>query len=149
MNKIEVRKAVANDLRELVELFDGYRVFYSKESDVESAQIFLHDRIIKEDSVIFVSVADTSITGFTQLYPLFSSTRMKKLWLLNDLFVDEKFRGQGFSIALIERAKQLCRESGACGFMLETAKTNKVGNQLYKKLGLVLDTEHNVYNWEI
>ena len=146
---MDIRKATIIDLPSLAELFNGYRVFYKKKSDLASAIQFLRDRLTNNESVIFVSFHGTTMTGFTQLYPLFSSTRMKKLWLLNDLFVEEKFRGQGFSMALIERAKDLCRETGACGFMLETAKTNDIGNQLYPKMGLELDNDHNVYFWDV
>jgi GNAT superfamily N-acetyltransferase len=146
---MEIRKATIDHLGELAVLFNEYRIFYKKESDIENAKQFLKERLTKNESEIFVSFSGTVLTGFTQLYPLFSSTRMKKFWLLNDLFVDEKFRGQGFSIALMDRAKEFCRQSDSCGFMLETAKTNVIGNQLYQKMGLVLDTEHNVYNWEV
>jgi GNAT superfamily N-acetyltransferase len=147
--KMEVRKATIDDLPALAELFNGYRIFYKKQSDIEGAKQFLKDRITNKESEIFVSFSGSAMTGFTQLYPLFSSTRMKRLWLLNDLFVLEKFRGQGFSMALIEQAKELCRQTGACGFMLETAKTNDIGNQLYPKMGLELDKEHNVYSWDV
>lgn len=146
---MEIKKATLEHLPELAVLFNGYRIFYRKESDIEGARQFLKERLTKNESEIFVSFSGTTMTGFTQLYPLFSSARMKKLWLLNDLFVDENFRGQGFSIALMNHAKDLCRQSGACGFMLETAKTNSIGNQLYQKMGLELDTEHNVYNWDV
>jgi GNAT superfamily N-acetyltransferase len=149
METMEIKKATIEHLPELAVLFNGYRIFYKKESDLEGARQFLKERLTKNESEIFVSFSGTIMTGFTQLYPLFSSARMKKLWLLNDLFVDENFRGQGFSIALMDRAKDLCRQSGACGFMLETAKTNSIGNQLYQKVGLELDTEHNVYNWDV
>jgi GNAT superfamily N-acetyltransferase len=149
MKTIEIRNATTDHLSELARLFNAYRVFYKKESDMEAAKLFLKERMIRNESVIFVSLNDNTITGFTQLYPLFSSTRMKPLWLLTDLFVDGKFRGQGISVALIDRAKEWCKESGACGFMLETAKTNAIGNQLYQKTGLELDVEHNVYNWEV
>jgi GNAT superfamily N-acetyltransferase len=143
-----VRKAIIADLDELAKLFNDYRVFYEKHSDLEGAKRFLHERIIKNEAEIFVAFSGQVMAGFVLLYPLFSSTRMKRLWLLNDLFVQEKYRGLGFSIALMERSKELCWESGACGFMLETAKTNTIANRLYQKFGLELDTEHNIYNWE-
>ena len=146
---IDIRKATTDHLDNLAVLFNAYRVFYGKGSDETGAKAFLHERLTLRDSVIFVSFSGWIMTGFTQLYPLFSSTRMKKLWLLNDLYVHEDFRGRGFSKALIEQAKTLCRETGACGFMLETAKTNHVANQLYQKIGLEPDVEHNVYNWEV
>ena len=68
---------------------------------------------------------------------------MKKLWLLNDLYVEEEYRQKGISIALIDKAKELCRETGACQLSLETSKTNMVGNNLYPKTGFQLDTEAN------
>lgn len=145
-----IRKAELGDLRSLAELFDEYRVFYKKESDIPGAQSFLKDRIEKNQSEIFISFNEEGImTGFTQLYPLFSSTRMQPFWLLNDLYVNAKYRRQGFSIGLIETAKTLCRESGACGMMLETAKTNVEGNKLYPKTGFELDVDHNYYEWSV
>jgi GNAT superfamily N-acetyltransferase len=146
----KIEKATLDHIEQLAVLFDQYRVFYKKESDVASAKNFLRDRMEKNESVIFVSFdAKNSMTGFTQLYPLFSSTRMKRLWLLNDLFVDSNYRGKGFSIALIDRAKELCKQTGACGLLLETAKTNDIGNNLYPKTGFVLDEDHNYYSWDV
>jgi GNAT superfamily N-acetyltransferase len=146
---MEVRKITVEDLDTLAELFNDYRIFYKKEPDIKRAKEFLTERLIKNESEIFVVYNGDQMAGFVQLYPLFSSTRMKRFWLLNDLFVKEEFRGRGISIALIERAKELCRQSGACGFMLETAKTNIIGNLLYQKMNLRLDTEYNTYNWEL
>lgn len=141
------RKANLNDVHELSILFDGYRVFYHKEKDKESAAIFLTERIQNKDSQIFVTESDGKLTGFVQLYPIFSSTRMKKYWLLNDLYVNEKFRGKGFSKQLIEGAKNLCRETSACGMLLETGKNNDIGNQLYPSCGFELYDSVNFYEW--
>lgn len=144
------RQATTDDLNQLADLFDQYRIFYNKESDVASSKTFLSARIENEESVIFVSENDENIlAGFVQLYPLFSSTRMQKLWLLNDLYVLETCRGRGISVALIEKAKEYCINTKACGLILETAKTNDIGNQLYPKTGFTLDTEHNYYFWDL
>jgi GNAT superfamily N-acetyltransferase len=74
---------------------------------------------------------------------------MKPLWLLNDLYVKPMHRGQGHSIALIDAAKKLAIDTDAAGLMLETAKTNDVGNQLYPKTGFVCDHDHNYYSWDV
>lgn len=151
MEKI-IRKAKLPQVDELAELFDQYRVFYENPSDIEGARQFLAERMVHEESVVFMSFnneRDLIPTGFVQLYPLFSSTKMKKLWLLNDLFVHSDYRGQGYGIALIEKAKELCRVSRSRGMYLETAKTNAEGNALYPKMGFELDEEHNYYNWEV
>ncbi len=143
------RLATTSDLDALALLFDAYRVFYQKPSALTKGRQFLADRLERNESIVFVAITDSgTLAGFVQLYPLFSSTRMKRLWLLNDLFVHPDNRGQGHSIALIEAAKQLCYKTGACGLMLETAKTNQIGNSLYPRTGFELDEAHNYYSWD-
>jgi len=143
-----LREALPTDMEQLSALFDGYRVFYRKESDIVAAQEFLTNRMENGDSKIYVCETDKGeLAGFTQLYPLFSSTRMKQLWLLNDLFVHADFRGKGISLKLIERAKTLVRDSGACGMFLETEKSNDIGNSLYPRAGLTLNSGSNFYEW--
>jgi len=145
---MKVREAVHTDLEKLGSLFNGYRVFYKKESDIEAAKAFLSERLKNKDSEIYVCEnEEESLLGFVQLYPLFSSTRMKKLWLLNDLFVDPASRGKGVSKHLIERAKKLVEESSACGMFLETGKSNFIGNSLYPKTGFELNKGSNFYEW--
>ena len=144
---MEIRQATPLDVPMLALLFNNYRVFYSKQPDIGGAAKFLNERLIRHESEIFVAVDGDTIAGFMQLYPLFSSTRMKRLWLLNDLFVSEEYRGRGFSKALIEQAKELCRQTGACGFTLETATDNRIGNQLYQQMGMKLSEGYNAYGW--
>ena len=145
-----VNKATIQDLAPLAVLFDEYRVFYKKESNLRNATAFLSERINKDDSVIFIAKSgEERLMGFVQLYPLFSSTKMKRLWLLNDLYVNPAFRGLNVSVMLIDRAKQLARETDSAGLLLETAKSNTIGNNLYLKTDFVLDTDHNFYAWTI
>jgi ribosomal protein S18 acetylase RimI-like enzyme len=143
-----VSKATIHDIDPLSMLFNEYRIFYKKESDLQNISAFLSERLNNNDSVIFVAKsANNNFMGFVQLYPLFSSTRMKRLWLLNDLYVNPTFRGQKVSVMLIDRAKQLALETNSAGLMLETAKSNAAGNNLYRKTDFILDTEHNYYSW--
>jgi ribosomal protein S18 acetylase RimI-like enzyme len=143
-----IYQATTQDLTPLARLFDEYRVFYQYPSDIPGSEIFLADRLSSSDSVIFVARnEDNLMTGFVQLYPLLSSVRMKRLWLLNDLYVHPSFRGLKVSVKLIDRAKQLTRETHAAALLLETAKSNAIGNNLYHRTDFVLDTDHNYYSW--
>lgn len=144
-----IRKAELADLKQLSALFNSYRIFYKKPDDPAGSEAFLEERISKNESAVFVCENEGQLTGFVQLYPLFSSTRMKRFWLLNDLFVHPDFRQQGIAELLIERSKKLCIDSDACGMMLETEKTNMPGNNLYPKMGFVLEKNHNFYNWDV
>lgn len=145
-----VRQANKNDISQLANLFDAYRVFYQKVSDVFGAKEFLSERIQNNESIIYIiETSEGKLVGFVQLYPLFSSTRMNKLWLLNDLFVHADFRGRGYSVALIEKAKDLAKATNSAGLILETEKTNEVGNNLYSKTGFELNDDHNFYSWSV
>lgn len=145
---MQIRETKNRDIEQLAKLFDEYRVFYRNDSDVNAAKNFLADRIKYRDSEIFVcETNEHKLVGFVQLYPLFSSTRMQKLWLLNDLFVTPEFRGLEISIHLIDRAKKLVRDSSACAMFLETEKSNMIGNKLYPKTGFKLNLGSNFYEW--
>jgi len=145
---ILIRQAVIDDLQAIAELFNLYRIFYRKASDIESAKIFIGERMRNNESVIYVAEENKQLLGFTQLYPLFSSTRMKRSWLLNDLYVRESHRGKGISKQLIEKAKQLSRDTGAAGVALETEKINVVGNSLYPSVGFRISDTTNFYWWD-
>ena len=144
---MKVREAKLSDLKNLSVLFNSYRMFYGKKFDLEGAEEFLRSRIEKKDSKIFVCDFNNELSGFVQLYPLFSSTRVSKYWLLNDLYVDVNKRGKGFSKLLIERSKELVIESKACGMMLETEKSNDIGNKLYPSTGFKKNELSNFYEW--
>ena len=99
------------------------------------------------ESIIYAAENENGkLVGFTQLYPIFSSTRMKRMWLLNDLFVDPDFRGLGVSKQLINKAKELARSNNACGILLETEKSNDIGNKLYPSMDFELES-NNFYFW--
>tara|TARA_B100001939_G_C16694528_1_gene510156 strand:- start:368 stop:706 length:339 start_codon:yes stop_codon:yes gene_type:complete len=108
---MRVREARLTDLKNLSVLFNSYRMFYGKKSDLKVAEEFLRSRIEEKDSKIFVCDFNNELSGFVQLYPIFSSTRVSKYWLLNDLYVDVKKRGKGYSKLLIEKSKELVVES--------------------------------------
>jgi len=146
---MQIREATLSDIQQLTNLFDKYRIFYGKETDLGSAKAFLTERLINNDSQIFVAEKENNLVAFAQLYPLFSSTRMKRLWLLNDLYVAESDRGTGVGIKLLLKSQEFAKQTNAGGLMLETEKTNVIGNNLYPKLGFSLDQDHNNYYWEV
>jgi GNAT superfamily N-acetyltransferase len=145
----EIIRASFEHLDTLSVLFDGYRQFYRQPPDVEAARAFLQARLANEESVIFLASGEPGGMGFTQLYPTFSSVSMKRLWILNDLFVAPHARKLGVGEALLERARTFAGETGAKGLMLETAVDNLTAQRLYERLGWERETEFYMYNWRV
>jgi GNAT superfamily N-acetyltransferase len=143
-----VRPATKKDINQLARLFDLYRVCFKQSSDPEAAATFLQERLERKESVVYVADDEGELAGFVQLYPQFSSVRLQKIWLLNDLFVLPEYRGKHISKQLIDAAKQVARETGAAGILLETEKINEVGNYVYHSAGFVLYDETNFYWWQ-
>ncbi len=137
----DIVQAQTDDVNDLVTLFDAYRVFYRLESDREGARRFLSDRLSNGDSVIMIARDRLSrdCAGFVQLYPTYSSVRMCRIWLLNDLYVTETNRRHGVGQALIEAAVLYARSSGALALELATEKTNAATQGLYLKPGWSVD----------
>jgi GNAT superfamily N-acetyltransferase len=149
MNSADIRivRAGRKELDDLVPLFDAYRGFYEADSDHAAARAFLTERIERDESVIFLAYATPHVpVGFTQLYPSFSSVSLKRLWILNDLFVRSDIRRGGVGRALLERARQHAIETGAKGLTLSTATTNTPAQTLYESCGWQRDDEFLHYN---
>ena len=143
---MKIITATLNELEQIANLFNDYRQFYRKPSDIEGARTFLRERIENNQSVIFMAISpEGKPAGFTQLYPSFSSVSMKRLWVLNDLYVSPDFRRMGVGELLIERARQLGKETNASALMLETEVSNTTAQALYDKTGFERSTDYYVY----
>jgi ribosomal protein S18 acetylase RimI-like enzyme len=129
------RRATLDDLDTLASLFDAYRQFYAQPADLACARDFLHARLSKNESIIFFAEYDGTPAGFTQLYPLFSSVRAVRTFLLNDLFVAEHARRRGVAQALLSTAAEYGRREGAIRLELETMPDNHAAQALYRAQG--------------
>ncbi len=145
---MQIIQATNTHLNMLASLFNGYRIFYKQESNLNAAKNFLSERVTKEDSIILIALSENNEPmGFTQLYPIFSSVSMQRTYILNDLFVDANFRKKGIGEALLKKAKTVAIANNSKGITLETETTNSA-QKLYERLDWKKDTEVYHYTWE-
>ncbi|MFD2146506.1 GNAT family N-acetyltransferase [Mucilaginibacter antarcticus] len=145
---MEIKRIQASEWQLIVRLFDQYRVFYKQESDLTLAEHFIRERLNNNESVIYVAMANDRAIGFTQLYPKYSSVRVIKNWILNDLFVDTEYRKQGIGAKLIEKAAEFAKTGGSAFIQLETAVDNYTAQSLYEGMGFIKqapDEEYYLY----
>ncbi len=149
MNAITIRQAVLSDTEELALLFDSYRQFYGRASDIDSAREFLLARFNRGESVVFIAHADDVAVGFAQLYPSFSSVSLARTFVLNDLFVHEHARRQGVASKLMVAAVEFAKSLGAVRLSLSTAITNDTAQAVYQSAGWKRDEQFLVYHFPI
>jgi ribosomal protein S18 acetylase RimI-like enzyme len=148
MNNINVRQAVLSDIEALIPLFDDYRQFYGRPSDIRAVREFLLARFNHGESVLFIAHEGNTPVGFTQLYPSFSSVSLARTFVLNDLFVLEQARRKGVASKLMSAATEFANLLGAVRVSLSTASTNQTAQALYQSAGWNRDEKFFVYHFE-
>jgi ribosomal protein S18 acetylase RimI-like enzyme len=146
---MNIIKATLEHLEIIATLFDEYRQFYKQKPDINSALNFIAERIKNNESVIFLALVNDRGAGFTQLYPSFSSVSMKRLWILNDLYVSPDYRKQNVAGELIREAVKLGQETDALRITLETDMDNYPAQSLYDKIGFEKTSHCFYYNLNI
>lgn len=143
--EVQIRRASIDDAARVAALFDEYRQFYGQAPDLRGARQFIGSRLEAGDSVLLLGNRDRHLVGFAQLYPSFSSLSMKRVWILNDLFVHVDYRRAGVGYALLEAAEKFAEGSDSKGLVLSTKKTNAGAKALYEARGWKLDEEFDQY----
>ena len=144
-----VRQATLLDLEQLAPLFDRYRQFYGRASDIAAAREFLLARFTNKESTLLIAHEDEKPVGFTQLYPSFSSVSLARIFILNDLFVSEQARRNGVASALMSTAVKFASTLGAVRLSLSTAITNDAAQALYHSAGWTRDDQFFAYHLAI
>ena len=132
---IRIRRATLADLGAVTPLFDAYRRFYGQPGDLTRARDFLAARLQAGESVVLMAEREAATVGFTQLFPMFSSVRTARIWVLNDLYVAGPARRSGIARGLLDAAAQFAREDGAARIVLETSAGNQAARALYRGAG--------------
>jgi GNAT superfamily N-acetyltransferase len=133
---MEVRRIETESLSEVEPLFEAYQRFYEVEDpDRDRNRRFLERFVGTDDEGwLFGAFEADRILGFTCLHRHKSSLRAADTVLMYDLFVLPDARGKGVGRALIERALEVTRESGAVCLEWSTAPDNATAQRLYDSM---------------
>jgi len=143
---MEIRTATVDDLDDIAPLFDRYRQFYEFPADEEGARRFLQARFTAGDSTILLALDGSFAVGFAQLYPSWSSGRMARVFIFNDLYVLPEARRLGAGRALLDFARDFAAAEGAVRLTLSTQAGNHAAQSLYEAAGWQRDLAFQVYN---
>ncbi|WP_255988107.1 GNAT family N-acetyltransferase [Chitinolyticbacter albus] len=130
-----IRIATLDDLDALAALFDQYRQFYRRESDLARARAFIALRMEYKDSRLFVAEKEGRLLGFAQAYPSLSSLALGPIWVLNDIYVQSDLRGGRIGTELLQAVEVAARAAGADQIRVETSPENVRAQRLYQNQG--------------
>ena len=136
----------SNDVDSIGRLFDAYRAFYEREPDSEAARRYVSKRLRAGSSHFIKASADDRIVGFAHLSEMLDTLAMRDAWMLEDLFVDPRYRGRGVASALLQHAESFARNTNASCITLRTAHENTVARSVYETHGYVSDEAFATYH---
>ena len=147
---MDIVRAKKEHISEVSSLFDLYRQFYECDADISLATQFITERVINDESVIFLARENNTAIGFVQLYPSYCSVDAVKIFILYDLYVDKNYRNSGVGKQLMNKASEFAKGAGASRLDLLTAFSNKAGQHLYEKLGYkIANDDFHAYSLEL
>ncbi|WJN58953.1 GNAT family N-acetyltransferase [Pseudomonas sp. SO81] len=148
---MRIVQATLEHLDLLTPLFIKYREFYGELPFPDSSRKFLETRLKRKESVIYLALADEEdkLLGYCQLFPSYSSLSLKRVWILNDIFVAEDARRMLVADRLLQTAKQMAKETNAVRMRVATSVSNEVAQKTYESIGFREDTRFKNYTLEL
>ena len=125
-NKFIIKNAEPEDSKKIGEIFDLYRQFYKKESNVEACKSYIKERLSNNESL-----------------------ELSKKIILYDLYVRSEYRRKGVGHLLMNAAKDYAKKNNITSIELSTAITNTTAQSLYESLGYKRDEEYFDYYFVI
>jgi GNAT superfamily N-acetyltransferase len=137
MADLRVEPITGEHYEALLPMISAYQGFYEAEDirDDRNREFFRRFLSPSDEGMLIGAWNGGSLVGYACLYWHFSSTRAVETVLMNDLYVEERARGEGVGRALIEASAEVARERGAPILEWSTAPDNATAQRLYDSTG--------------
>lgn len=109
---------------------DVYRIVY------ESLN-YKKNHIKNSNAHEFVGVYDAKVVGYFILNEMIDIIRNLKIYHIDYVCVDKKYRGNGFGKAMMEWAIKYAKDEGACRIELTSGNQRIIAHNMYLSLGFI------------
>ncbi len=144
MSKIIVRRIEDKDAEAVGKLWyllslhhEAYAKYYEVKAGTENTLIsHVHD-LLRRNCVFFVAEVEGRIAGFVSGYVILRNPQLSvdRIGKVDNIFVDDEFRGLGIGTKLLEAFFQYCHGQAVEFIELSCDLANEKALKLYKKLG--------------
>jgi ribosomal protein S18 acetylase RimI-like enzyme len=131
-----IERALGADLDDLVVLMRDYYAFDGLKFDAERARTAMNGLLSgQEHGAVWVVRDGSRIVGYLALCLGYSLEFGGRDAFIDEIYVSEAFRNQGWGRKLMEAALEAAREAGVLAIHLGVERTNPNALQLYRKMG--------------
>lgn len=97
------------------------RAINANDTDSTLIEKYLYDRMAKKQALMLEARVNDVIVGFAHLYPSFSSVKMRKIYIMRDIFITQKFCNSEIGSMLIRRAEEIVSAIGINKLLVRTS----------------------------
>src|SRR5256714_9617908 len=143
---LNIHPATRNDIPALLSLIRGLAAYEKKPNAVVTTeQDLLRDAFGKHSKFrALIAEWKGEPAGYASFFHFYSTYQGRSALFLEDLFVLDKFRGNGIGMALLSAVAKLAVDEGCFGLRWEVLDWNHPAIEFYKKLGATFLNERKV-----
>ena len=141
--KINIRKAVKDDCQSMMQLIKELAVYEKAPEEVTVSFDHFVESGFGEKPVwwAFIAEVDEKVVGFALYYIRYSTWKGQRLYL-EDILVNEPYRGNGIGKLLFDRLLEEVKEKKFSGMVWQVLDWNEPAINFYKKYtGVNFDNE--------
>lgn len=129
-------------LKDLLKVFaDAFEDYASYQSAVPSDE-YLSSLIARDDFIPLVAIADGKVVGGLVAYVLKKFEQERSEIYIYDLAVDEAYRRRRIATGLIDKLREIARNTNACEIYVQADYDDDPAIKLYESLGVREDVLH-------
>jgi GNAT superfamily N-acetyltransferase len=146
MNNLNIHPATREDVPALLSLIRGLAAYEKKPQAAVAAENDLLRDAFGPHPKFRALIADWKggPAGYASFFHFYSTYQGRSALFLEDLFVLDKFRGNGIGMALLSAVAKLALDEGCFGLRWEVLDWNHPAIEFYKKLGASFLNERKV-----
>lgn len=146
---MQIVKATENDLSGIVGLMRDFAEYekladYCEITEEKLAQAMFGDGAFVEGLAAY---DDTDLIAYALFYPSFASFRGQRGFYLEDIFIDDRYRGQGIGEAML---KEIAREAKTRGYEridFQVLNWNAPAINFYENRGAVSNSDESHFKF--
>ena len=150
MKNLKIHPATRDDVSALLSLIRGLAAYEKKpQAVVATEQDLLRDAFGPAPKFrALIAEWKGEAASYASFFRFYSTYQGRAALFLEDLFVLDKFRGNGIGMALLSAVAKLAADEGCFGLRWEVLDWNHPAIKFYKKLGATFLNERKVVTFD-
>ena len=146
---IQIRSAASSDVIEVIRMMRDFAEFEKLSDSFKVNEKSLADAMFGPHGFVEGLIAEDGVQafGYMLFYPYFASFSGQTGLYLEDVYIEQPYRGQGIGEALLRRLARIARDRGCERIDFQVLDWNASAIRFYEKLGAVRNDDERHFKF--